>query len=176
LTTADIFDADGTVSFNESIQGGAGTCYLMASLGSIGEFPDLTKSVFLTQTKNSVNAIAVKYYVRGKPWVLTVDEKMLFVGTSNPYLKFAKATTDGNAMWAAIAEKAWAKMKGNYLIAEGGLVENGLHYLTGIPCERTSTYDITSTAEAEAAWDTLVAADAANYLMGIGTAGSGDDS
>jgi len=78
-------------------------------------------------------------------------------------------------MWAAIMEKAWAKLKGNYLIAEGGLVENGLHYLVGIPVFRYSTADITTTAEAEAAYDLLVAADAANYLMGTGTAGSGND-
>jgi hypothetical protein len=79
-------------------------------------------------------------------------------------------------MWAALLEKAWAKMKGNYLIAEGGLVENGLHYLVGIPVIRYYTSQITSTAEAEAMWDIFVAADAANYLMGAGTAGSGDDS
>jgi hypothetical protein len=47
-------------------------------------------------------------------------------------------------MWAAIMEKAWAKLKGNYLIAEGGLVENGLHYLVGIPVIRYSTADITT--------------------------------
>ena len=47
-------------------------------------------------------------------------------------------------MWAAIMEKAWAKLKGNYLIAEGGLVENGLHYLVGIPVIRISTADITT--------------------------------
>lgn len=42
-------------------------------------------------------------------------------------------------MWAAILEKAWAKVKGNYLIADGGLVENGLHALTGVPVFRYST-------------------------------------
>jgi len=47
-------------------------------------------------------------------------------------------------MWAAIMEKAWAKLKGNYLIAEGGLLENGLHYLVGIPVFRYSTADITT--------------------------------
>lgn len=95
---------------------------------------------------------------------------------SNPRLKFAQPAADNNAMWGAIMEKAWAKMKGNYLISEGGLVENGLHYLVGIPAERYYTSAITSQAEADALWDILVAADAANYLMGVGTAGSGDDS
>jgi len=67
---------------------------------------------------------------------------MLFVGTTNPYIKFAKPAGDKNAMWGAIMEKAWSKMKGNHLIAEGGLVENGLHYLVGIPAVRYYTSNI----------------------------------
>lgn len=111
----------------------------MASLSCIGEFPDLVKNVFLTEATNDQNAIAVRFFIRGKPWVLTIDEKLLFVGSSNPYLKFSKRSADGNALWAALLEKAWAKMKGNYLIAEGGLAENGMHYLTGIPVIRYYT-------------------------------------
>lgn len=66
----------------------------MASLSCIGEFPDLVKNVFVTQTTNDAKAIAVRFYIRGKPWVLTIDEKLLFVGTSNPYLKFSKSSAD----------------------------------------------------------------------------------
>jgi hypothetical protein len=66
----------------------------MASLGCLGEFPDKVKSLFLTQEKNSANAIAIKFYIRGKPWVVTVDEKMLFVGSNYPYLKFSKPASD----------------------------------------------------------------------------------
>lgn len=54
-------------------------------------------------------------------------------------------------------------------------METGLHYLTGIPVFRTYTSTITTTAEADAAFATLQAADAAGYLMGAGTAGSGND-
>ena len=174
LPNADIMDPDGSISYNEAIQGGAGTCYLIATLGSMGEFPDLVKNLFVTKNKNDADAIAIKFYVRGKPWIVTVNEEMLYQW-STPTLKFAKPANDNQAMWAAIMEKAWAKLKGNYLIAEGGLVENGLHYLVGIPVFRYSTADITTVAEAEAAYDALVAADAANYLMGTGTAGSGND-
>ena len=85
---AGIFDADGTISYDEAIQGGAGTCYLIASLGCLGEFPDHVKSLFVTQDTNSAGAIAIRFYIRGKPWVLTVDRSMLFM-YSNPRLKFA---------------------------------------------------------------------------------------
>lgn len=114
------------------MQGGAGTCYLIATLGSLGEFPELVKNMFVTQEKNSAEAIAVRFFIRGKPWVITINEQMLFK-YSNPQLVFAKPAPDLKAMWNPIIEKAWAKMKGNYLMAEGGFVVNGIHFLTGVP-------------------------------------------
>ena len=36
-------------------------------------------------------------------------------------------------MWMPILEKAWAKLKGSYEMADGGLLENGLRMLTGVP-------------------------------------------
>jgi Calpain family cysteine protease len=35
---------------------------------------------------------------------------------------FAGPSKDRNSIWAAIFEKAWAKMKGNYLITESGYI------------------------------------------------------
>ena len=48
LNQTNIFDQDGTVGFNESIQGSGGTCYLMSSMASMGEYPDLVRNLFLT--------------------------------------------------------------------------------------------------------------------------------
>ena len=73
LDQTNIFDQDGTVGFNESIQGSGGTCYLMSSMASMGEYPDLVRNLFLTQEKNSANAVAVRFYIRGKPWVVSID-------------------------------------------------------------------------------------------------------
>lgn len=36
-------------------------------------------------------------------------------------------------MWGPILEKAWAKMKGTYDLADGGFDYNGLAGLTGYP-------------------------------------------
>ena len=36
-------------------------------------------------------------------------------------------------VWAALMEKAWAKVKGNYLVAEVGYLGEGLNALTGLP-------------------------------------------
>lgn len=40
---------------------------------------------------------------------------------------------ENNDFWAIILEKAWAKMKGNYLHTYSGYVENGLSNLLGFP-------------------------------------------
>jgi len=45
-------------------------------------------------------------------------------------------------MWAAVLEKAWAKVKGNYVISEFGFFENGINALTGTPVIRYATNDI----------------------------------
>lgn len=58
-------------------QGGAGTCYIMAAMGSIAEWYDLSKQVFITNTKNDAGIYAIKFYIRGKPWIVTIDDEML---------------------------------------------------------------------------------------------------
>jgi hypothetical protein len=36
-------------------------------------------------------------------------------------------------MWPPLLEKAWAKIIGNYIQADGGITINSLHALTGAP-------------------------------------------
>lgn len=108
--------------------------------------------MFLTQEKNNVNAHIIKFYIRGKPWAVSVDEELMFFGSSTKYLKFTKTSPDGKSIWPAIMEKAWAKVRGNYINANGGLIENALHHLVGIPVMRYETSAITSDALAEEAY------------------------
>ena len=58
-------------------QGGAGTCYIMAAMAALSEWPDLIKSTFLTQQKNDEGIYAIRFYIRGKPWLITVDDEVL---------------------------------------------------------------------------------------------------
>lgn len=116
------------------MQGGAGTCYIEASMGAIAEFPDLVKNVFITKEKNDVGIYAFKFYVRGKPWIITVDDYFLFKTNSNGERVPAFAYLGkNNQYWGMLLEKAWAKLKGNYESADGGFVENGLRSLIGCP-------------------------------------------
>jgi hypothetical protein len=52
-------------------------------------------------------------------------------------------------MWAAVLEKAWAKVRGNYLSADGGLIENGLHSVLGVPVFRYELSDVTTDSDVE---------------------------
>lgn len=45
----------------------------------------------------------------------------------------AQADISGTVFWGPLIEKAWAKIKGNYAIAAGGLNQNGLALFTGVP-------------------------------------------
>jgi len=76
-------------------------------------------------------------------------------------------------MWGPILEKAWAKVKGTYGIADAGLVQIGLTTLTGAPIMSHILTGMSDT-DVDAFYLELVAADKANYLMGSGTRGTND--
>ena len=63
-------------SWNDVIQGGAGTCYIMAAMGAMAEYPDVAKKTFETQTINSAGIYAIRFYIRGKPWLVTIDDSL----------------------------------------------------------------------------------------------------
>ena len=103
-------------------------------MAGVAEFPYLLKSAILTHTVNNASIYAVRFYIRGKPWVIAVDDYLLM---QNLYGKnktvFAGPSKDKKSIWAAVFEKAWAKMKGNYLITESGYISEGIIALTGVP-------------------------------------------
>ena len=65
----------------------------MSSLASVAEQPALLKSSILTQSKNSAGIYGVRFFIRGKPWVISVDSNLLF--TSADKLYFAEEGTSG---------------------------------------------------------------------------------
>jgi hypothetical protein len=110
-------------------QGYAGTCYILAAMGSLSEFPEILKETFVTKEVNKAGIYAIRFYIRGKPWHITVDDEMLFYQDE---LNFARLG-DNKSIWGPIVEKAWAKMKGTFEHANGGFTPNGIRALTGVP-------------------------------------------
>mmetsp|Transcript_214 Transcript_214/g.380 ORF Transcript_214/g.380 Transcript_214/m.380 type:complete len:206 (+) Transcript_214:213-830(+) len=133
---AGIFDSQDTMpEWREPKQGGAGTCYIMSAMGGVGEFPQLIKDAFVTDSFNDAGIIEMKLYIRGKPWLVTIDDEFLFQypGYATKYLVFAQPDNDTSVLWAPILEKAWAKVKGSYATANGGFVVSGIGTITGAP-------------------------------------------
>ena len=80
FSSATLFNAD-TTEYIEPRQGGAGTCYLISALASAAEFPSLITDMFLTGTDMSgpeAGIIGVRFYIRGKPWVVSIDDKLFW--------------------------------------------------------------------------------------------------
>lgn len=71
-----------------------------------------------------------------------------------PLLKMAQPAKSG-LMWGPIIEKAWAKVKGSYSNADGGLVENGIRFLTGAPVFLLDSQDVTSDAKLDEVYNLL---------------------
>ncbi len=66
------------VSINDIVQGGLVTCYFLSAGAAVAEFPELIKFLFLNQNKNWQDINAIRIFVRGKPWVVTIDNRLLF--------------------------------------------------------------------------------------------------
>jgi len=74
--------------WDQVTQGDIGNCYLIASLNSVSRDPNLIKSKFVSETLNEVGLYYLQFYIRGKPWVLSIDDQVLF-DLNNQKLTFA---------------------------------------------------------------------------------------
>lgn len=83
---------------------------------------------------------------------------------------YAKKSKDGKAIWGAILEKAWAKAKGNYLLANEGFVASGIRALTGVPVFSYSGSSFTTTDELTTLHNLAKINDDLGYLAGVNTA------
>ena len=93
--------------------------------------------MFVTgMNENDAGIYGIRFFIRGKPWIVTIDNKMPFrYSVFNGYsLRGVKQGNGAGAMWPPILEKAWAKIKGGYSRSGmGGFSQNGLRALVGSP-------------------------------------------
>ena len=103
-------------------------------MGSLAEFPDLVRETFVNTEINNEGIYNVRFYIRGKPWIVSVDDFMFFTtADGQPSLLYTFQSKNSESIWGAVLEKAWAKVKGNYINSEWGFMNNGLRALTGYP-------------------------------------------
>jgi len=91
-------------------------------------------------------------------------------------LRGVDSGADSSSMWAPILEKAWAKLKGSTETSgNGGLIQNGLRSVMGVPVFGYQVSDISQTTSAyNEVFEILTNADLAGYPMGMGTVGNSD--
>lgn len=130
---ASLFGDGDSIDFTDSRQGNLGNCYIKAAMGSLAEFPEMVRAAFLNQNSNENGIYNVRFYIRGKPWIVSVDDYLFYADTDPASLMYGFQSQDNKSMWGAILEKAWSKVKGNYLNTESGYTINGLRALTGLP-------------------------------------------
>ena len=170
---ADVFNKEGEPSYKEARQGYLGNCYVIASAASIAEHPELIKDSVLVKKKNKAGIYGFKIYIRGIPWVVSIDDNLLYQNPSKPELVFAKE--DHGVMWGALFEKTWAKVKGSYAMSEGGFIQTMLSTFTGAPIFSYNGSKITDQKSADTIWNILFAGYESHYIMGGAVQGDGDD-
>lgn len=106
----------------------------MASLSSLAVSPEKIKLLFLNG-ENQFGIYALKFFIRGKPWLITVDDSLLveYSSSSRFDLYFSKFNPKTYAFWPMLVEKAWAKIIGCYSNAKSGSSAMALSALTGFP-------------------------------------------
>jgi len=76
--------------------------------------------MFINKKKNKAGINVIRFFIRGKPWVIAVDNFLPFKKVNiSDVLIFARQGPTGS-FWAPILEKAWAKVLGNYVEASTG--------------------------------------------------------
>jgi len=154
-------DPDAT-AWHAANQGEAGDCYFIASLAGVAEHPELIEDIFVNTPENNAAGIySVRFFIRGKPWIVDVDDTLVFskgyAGADhaeglNAGLLFNKPFDSSGDLWAAVLEKAWGKVKGDITMAgQGGYVSTGLRSLVGSP---SFVYSF-ETADLDEAWDMI---------------------
>ncbi len=122
-------------------QGYVGDCYLLASLGSVAMVdPQAITDMFIS---NGDGTFAVRFFRNGVADYVTVDMhlptdnhgRLIFAGMGN------HASSSGNELWVALAEKAYAQLNeagwigqdgaNSYAGIEGGWMESAYEQILG---------------------------------------------
>lgn len=64
------------VHYHDVVQGANGDCYMVAVASSLAEYDNRVKNMFIQQTYNDEGIFAIKLFVKGKPTIITVDDRM----------------------------------------------------------------------------------------------------
>eukprot|EP01080_Neovahlkampfia_damariscottae_P008636 gene8636-583_t len=107
-------------------QGSIGDCWFIGAMSVVATTPVLMKHVFVDDSVDGT--ICCRFY-KDEKWNNIVIDDYLPVSKDSK-LAFARGLNP-NELWAALCEKAYAKLHGGYRALIGGHTEEGLADLTG---------------------------------------------
>lgn len=103
----------GTPTHNDEIQGYLGDCYLISSLGTIGDTaPSAIQNMIVdngVDAKSGVHTWTVRFYNNGRADYVTVDDKLPTSGGRLIFDGYGAGTTNPPGLWIALIEKAYAQ-------------------------------------------------------------------
>ena len=149
------------------MQSSLGDCYFFAALAEVARQPEIIRDdIFQTQTISDTYTIRV--FIRGRPWLITVDDEFLFLKEIDN-LRFGYYLEQG--LWVPILEKALAKISGNYNELEYGYTVNSIQLLTGAP---VFSYKLKEYISLYKLRNLLKEASSQNYTITAGNSGIDD--
>ncbi|KAI0984878.1 hypothetical protein GJ496_005122 [Pomphorhynchus laevis] len=145
------------------IQGKLGDCWLIAALSLVSEVPSILFKIMVTKEYNALGMYQIRLCDRGLWKVFTIDDRFPVANYDFFVFTYAKR----RQLFAALIEKAFAKMHGNYSALKSGRCDEGLQSLTGEPTEvlflRSSSGRIKR--DYDNIWNRMVLARKRGYIM-----------
>jgi hypothetical protein len=117
--------------------------------------------MFFQSTYPDEGIFGIQLYIRGRPWIVTIDD---YLPLYNGALIFEKQGTNKN-FWAALLEKTFAKITGNYEAINYGWQMEAQRFITGAP----TYYTYTSAEDGPTSFANIKAALAQNFVVGCDT-------
>ena len=110
-----LFSSD--LSLNSIIQGSIGNCYFLSIISGLTKFPSLIYQLFNSLSISCNGCYEIKLKINNKIEIISLDDFFPYNIKTNMPL-FCKPYR--NEIWVMLLEKAWAKIKGNYLNIDNG--------------------------------------------------------
>lgn len=74
---------DGRPNTLDIDQGEVQDCFMLASAASLSLYPERIENMFLTKELNKEGIVAVRFFIGGRPIVITVDQAVPWKNSSN---------------------------------------------------------------------------------------------
>jgi hypothetical protein len=139
----------GKIEPNDIDQGELGDCWLLAAMAALAEYPTRVKAVFHPYLDSYADVGAYIMNVnKGGWWSEVVVDNYIPCGQRGTPC-FARQCEEPGELWAAMMEKAYAKVHGSYAAIAGGRAYEAISDLTGFPYFR---FENTQPRNAGAQW------------------------